>query len=207
MKSYGIMQKGGNVKRISICIVAIIVFQIMIPVIGNINIVPIIYAKEIATIDGVTYTTVASGSGIVAEIRNPDVEEVKILKQFKINGNSYTVDNYRIVCSSTSSFYFKDMPNLKRLTIPAELLKKGDTTNSKLFANSNIEEIRLASYESYTELENGKPVRKERELTGDPYTVNLTNMADFHKLSKLKKVIIGKSITKVNNVFKRYEQS
>lgn len=178
MKKFKCMEKGHLIKRISLAILIIVVFQIFIPVISNINFVPFVYAESNVYINGIRYGKIGNSS-VSAYIEDENITEVKIEEKVNMGNFNEDVGWYIIKVGGYQGSEFKKLPKLRKLTIPVKLLKK-----------------------MYDYCFEGADSIEELEITGDGelYT---DGMVDFKKLKNLKKIVLSGYIYKIgDNVFK-----
>lgn len=194
-----INKKGNYISRISFGIAIIIVCQLLIPVIGNINISSLVFAGVVCTEGGVTYVTAGSGSAITAEIKDLNLKEI-IIKD-KINGKH--VSSYRIITKDGSTHRFEEYINLEKLTIPARLLQKGDTLSGTIFYKSGIKELTITSSSNsdYKKINSNIKLNNLTNLERFETDDYITEIEDYalEKCSSLKEVKLGKRVKKIGN--------
>lgn len=163
-----------SIKRISVVIISILLLQMILPVIGKLNIVSNVYGTDLwDDINGNVFYTEKSGN-IYAEIRDLDVENLIIVSSY----NDRKVYSFSIIGVQNGINEFKNLKKLKKLTIPVQLLQ--DELIGNYFVNANsIEEITFTGTGSY---DNDSRVKVYKGLADLP---------------NLKKITIGEGITSI----------
>ena len=193
MKGKKLIKEIIQIKKISYIIILIFLLQIFCPVIMQIKFNSIVYAEDNESSNGnVTYSDGDNGIIAMIDSRNKNINEIVINRYVNIYNNWKKVTGYRILSERDNktyegfSFGSDILPNLEKLTIPIELVKK--YKKNSIFSNYN------STYE-YANIKELKLKGTLENLHGYNKVYELSDLGvDFSKLTKLERVYIDITI-------------